>query len=321
MNLTGDLNDPDLNLSKVLILVGPTAVGKSEVALIVADRLRGEIVALDSRQIYRYMAIGTVQPSHTDRRGIPHHLYGIREPRQRISSGEYANLVEERTDEILSRGNQPIVCGGSGLYYRALTKGLFEGSTTDLSIRQKLTVELKEKGAAVLLERLQKIDPEYARIVHPHNHKRLLRALEIHQVTGIPLTEHFQKQKNKLSGYRLFTIYMKARIPYLEERIRKRTEDMLKAGWIEETRGLLDRGYTRHDHPMDSLGYRQILEHLDGKIRSDELPEKINIRTRQYAKKQLKWFNREAVDLSLDIDEKSTAESLATVIIEQFESL
>jgi len=318
MNSTGDLNGPDLNPTAVLVIVGPTAVGKSAVAVAVASQLGGEIIALDSRQIYRFMPIGTDQPEKKGQGRIPHHLYGIREPDKSISSGEYARLVEQKINVIFQKGNHPILCGGSGLYFKAVTEGLFEGSTSDPTIRQRLKEDLKEKGADALLRKLMKIDPEYARIVHPNNHKRLLRALEIHEITGIPPSEHFKKQKGKSSLYRFFSAYLRASIEHLEGWIGERTRKMIEAGWVDEVKSLLKLGYSGLAHPMDSLGYRQIMDYLEGKVDFDEMVTLINIETRQYARKQLKWFDRERVDIRIDVFDKNRIELSTEKIVEKF---
>jgi len=317
MNLTGDLNGPDINPPKVLIIVGPTAVGKSAAAIAVANQLKGEIIALDSRQIYQHMPIGTDQPDDRLKAEIPHHLYGFKDPSFTISAGEYARLAEEIIEDIFKRNNQPIVCGGSGLYFRALTRGLFEGSATDLSIRLKLQKELKEKGVNELLRRLREIDPEYAKIVHPNNSKRLIRALEIYCITGVAPSEHFKQQKEKISPFQFVLAYLRAPIELLEMWIKERTRKMLESGWINEVQSLAKLGYSGKTFSMDSLGYKQIVDYLDGKISYQEMEKLINTSTRQYARKQLKWFNRERVDICIDIVEKKGTKYVANTIIEE----
>lgn len=305
---------------RVLAIVGPTAVGKSAVAVQVGKELTGEIIALDSRQVYRNMSIGTVQPAERDREGIPHHLYGILKPDHPISAGEYARLAEAKIDEILEKGKEPIICGGSGLYFRALTQGLFEGSTSDSSVREKLQRELNKRGSSELLKRLRKIDPEYAEIVHPNNHKRLLRALEIYETTGVPPSEHFRRHERKSSRHDFFSVYLKVSARELDDRIRKRTEKMLNAGWIEETKRLLASGYSRDSHPMDSLGYGQIIAYLENRIDFDRMVDLIHNKTRQYARKQVKWFDREHIDLCLgpDVVLGKDKKTIARMVVREF---
>jgi tRNA dimethylallyltransferase len=180
-------------MKNILAIVGSTAVGKTYIAVDIAKEFNGEIIGLDSRQIYKGMAIGTAQPTEEEMDGIRHHLMGIREPSEPVSAGEYAKLVKEKIEEIRSAGNSPIICGGAGLYYRALTKGIFEGSISDLLTRERLEKKYEENPED-LLHRLRSIDPEYGEIVHINNKKRLIRALEIYETTGKTPSDHFKLQ-------------------------------------------------------------------------------------------------------------------------------
>ena len=305
MNLTGALSVPKSPFTKAVIIVGPTAVGKSGVAVELALRLEGEVIGLDSRQIYRQMVVGTAQPSEEERKGVPHHLIGIRYPSELISAGEYAELVEEVINDILSRGKLPIVCGGSGLYFRALTRGLFEDSSSDLEVRAVLQHRLETEGADALLDQLRDIDPDYAEIVHPNNHKRLVRALEVYEITGKPPTEHFLNQKKKGQADRFLTVYIQAKLEAVIPRINSRIEKMVQNGWVDEVQTLLNLGFTDQAHPMDSLGYRDLLRHLKGEIDLKEAIDRIKIETRQYARKQLKWFDKEQTDITLHVEKMS----------------
>ncbi len=306
--------------SRSICIIGPTATGKSSVSVEIAKYLGGEVVSLDSRQIYHYMSIGTAQPSKKEKDGIPHHLYGIREPDQPISAGEYGNLVEEKIEEIKSRGNLPIICGGSGLYFRTLTKGIFEDSTTDLKVRKKLTKRLEKEGAEVLLAELEKVDPVYAEIVHPNNHKRLIRALEILETTGLPPTEHFRRQEEARSDFALlFVIYLRTEMEWLEDRICRRTDEMLAAGWVDEVKALLEMGIPRDAHPMDSVGYREIMTHLDGEMEYGEMVSQINLKTRQYAKRQLAWFDKEKSDCVCNISSNEDHQEAPGHIVKMYE--
>lgn len=305
---------------KTVILVGPTAVGKSIVAVELALRLDGEVIGLDSRQIYRHMAVGTAQPSEEARRGVPHHLIGIRDPSELISAGEYAELVAVTIDEVKSRGKVPIICGGSGLYFRALTRGLFEDSSSDLEVRAVLKERLEREGVEALLAELQAIDPEYAEIVHPNNHKRLIRALEIYEITGKPPTEHFRRQGQRKEYHRFFTAYIRMNLEQLASRIEERTQRMFAQGWVDEVKRLVELGFDSSHHAMESLGYRQILQHFDGELEFDEMVERVKIETRQFARKQMKWFDREEVDLVIDFSERTPAD-IAVEIEQAFKSV
>jgi len=290
------------NPKPVLAIVGPTAIGKTTVAIDVAKKLNGEIISLDSRQIYKGMAVGTAQPTVEELAAAPHHLIGLKDPDSPISAGKYAKLVLHLVKDISERGKEPIICGGAGLYYRAIAKGIFTESETDLNVREKLIQEYEETGPDGLLNRLQELDPEYAVKVHPNNKKRLIRALEIYTVTGKPPSEHFNRQeKFGIPTLDLFTVLLTIDRKELDKRIAKRTAKMLNSGWIEETKMLRKGNDPIAMHPMDSIGYRQIAAFLDGKLNKEELEEKIILRTCQYARRQLQWFRQENIDLTIDI--------------------
>jgi len=286
----------------VLAIVGPTAIGKTIVAIDVANKVNGEIIGLDSRQIYKGMAVGTAQPTIEELAAAPHHLIGVKDPDSPISAGKYAKLVLNLVKDISERGKEPIICGGAGLYYRAITKGIFSESETDLDVREKLIQEYEETGPEGLLNRLQELDPEYAVKVHPNNKKRLIRALEIYTVTGKPPSEHFNRQEKFVTPtLNLFTVLLTINRKELDKRIAKRTAKMLNSGWIEETIMLCKGNDPIAMHPMDSIGYRQITAFLDGKLNKEELAGKIILRTCQYARRQLQWFRQENIDLTIDI--------------------
>ena len=290
------------NPTSVLSIVGPTAIGKTTVAIDVAKKVNGEIIGLDSRQIYKGMAVGTAQPTIEELAAAPHHLIGAKDPDSPISAGKYAKLVLNLVKDISERGKEPIICGGAGLYYRAITKGIFSESETHLDVREKLIQEYEETGPDGLLNRLQELDPEYAVKVHPNNKKRLIRALEIYTVTGKPPSEHFNRQEKFVTPtLNFFTVLLTINRKKLDKRIVKRTAKMLNSGWIEETKMLRKGNDPIAMHPMDSIGYRQIAAFLDGKLNKEELEEKIILRTCQYARRQLKWFRQENIDLTIDI--------------------
>jgi len=248
------------------------------------------------------MAVGTAQPTIEELAAAPHHLIGVKDPDSPISAGKYAKLVLNLVKDISERGKEPIICGGAGLYYRAITKGIFSESETDLDVREKLIQEYEEIGPDGLLNRLQELDPEYAVKVHPNNKKRLIRALEIYTVTGKPPSEHFNRQeKFGTPTLNLFTVLLTIDRKELDKRIAKRTAKMLNSGWIKETKMLRKGNDPIAMHPIDSIGYRQIAAFLDGILNKEELEEKIILRTCQYARRQLQWFRQENIDLTIDI--------------------
>lgn len=296
-----DNNRP--NPKPILAIVGPTAIGKTTVAIDVAKKVNGEVIGLDSRQIYKGMAIGTAQPTIEELAAVPHHLIGVKDPDLPISAGKYAKLVLNLVKDISERGKEPVICGGAGLYYRAITKGIFSESKTDLDVREKLIQEYEEAGPEGLLNRLLELDPEYAVKVHPNNKKRLIRALEIYTVTGKPPSEHFNRQaKSGTPTLDFFTVLLTLDRKELDKRIEKRTARMLDSGWIEETKMLRKGNVAIGMHPMDSIGYRQISAFLDGKLNKVDLEAEIILRTCQYARRQLQWFRQENIDLTIDIE-------------------
>ena len=304
-----------MKVKPILAIVGPTAVGKTSVAIAVAQKVKGEIIGLDSRQLYRGMPIGTAQPSAGELELIPHHLIAIREPHEIVSAGEYSTLVEECIAEIRMRGKEPIICGGAGLYLEALTKGIFEDSTADLKIRENLNDEYV-KDPAALLKKLQDIDSEYGHIVHINNKKRLVRALEIFAITGKSPTEHFNSQTiNPSTKHHFCVILLSMDKQDLETRICNRTKKMLANNWIEETKALLEKYSVGEVHALDSIGYRQICEYLVGEYTLEEVEEEIILRTRQYAKRQLTWFRNRSNTIEIDIEQFENVQNIVDEIL------
>ena len=300
-----------------LAIIGPTASGKSEVAVALAKKINGEVVGMDSRQIYEGMAIGTAQPTLDEQGGVPHHMIGIKPLNEEIAAGAYAKLVLNLVTDIQSRGKIPVICGGAGLYYRAITKGIFEESISDLNARKQLEDEYDKNGSTNLMDRLMELDPEYAEIVHPNNKKRLIRALEIYALTGKPPTEHYQNQsKDSQPQLDLFTIYMDWELDELGDRIAKRTTKMLKAGWVNEVRTLMKQYPDEVLHPLDSIGYSQIITYLNDEISEEELETEITLRTRQFAVRQIKWFRKETIDLTIKMSVERSLKVITEEIIQ-----
>lgn len=278
------------------------------------------MIGLDSRQIYSGMEIGTVQPTKKEQDVIPHHLIGIRSPEEPITSGEYAKLITATVRDIRKRGKEPIICGGSGLYYRAITKGIFKGSISNLKVREQLEKDYDEEGGIVLLGKLQSVDPDYAKIVHPNNRRRLVRALEIYKATGKPPSIHFKKQKrSEEKGLTKFTVFLTCFIDELEKRIRQRTNIMLSNGWIEEVQNLQLKFQNKLLHPLDSIGYRQIIAYLNNKSSYERMVEDINLRTRQYAKRQLQWFGKESSDMKIELSGDFKKSDIAARVIRSWQ--
>jgi tRNA dimethylallyltransferase len=290
-------------LKKILTIIGPTAIGKTKLGVNVAGLLNGQVIGLDSRQIYKDMPIGTAQPNNEEMRSIKHHLIGIKEPKETLSAGEYSEMVISKVNEVKNNGFTPIIVGGAGLYYRAITQGIFDESTSDDLIRLNLEKEYDE-NSELLYEKLKKIDPVYSQIVHINNKKRLVRALEIHQISGLAPTKHFKNQKmNQSKKLDLFTVFLVIKKDVHRKIIKKRTLKMLDSGWIKEAKNLI---YLKNKNnvsfpALNSIGYRQISNYLDGKIDKKELVDIIINKTWQYARKQNQWFKKENINLTVDI--------------------
>ena len=297
-------------MKKILTIIGPTASGKTSLAVYLSKKLNAEIIGLDSRQLYRGMPIGTAQPTNKEMGGVKHHLIGFQDPSDPISAGQYAKLITDKVKNIQANGKNPIICGGAGLYYRAISRGIFKGSVSDPINRDRLE-KLYDNNPSELLDHLNAIDPEYAELVHINNKKRLVRALEIFEATGKAPSEHFHDQKsNPTTELDLFTVKIKWKRNILNERIQNRADEMLDQGWIEEVETLLkqqDREKKLYT-ALNSIGYSQIQSYLRNKMSYEDMREDIIIKTRQFARRQVKWFAKEPIDLALEMDNLDTKE-------------
>lgn len=277
----------------LISIVGPTAVGKTEIAIQLAQQLDAEIVSLDSRQIYREMDIGTAKPTPDQRGAVPHHLIDCVDVDQPFSVAEYQRLADAAITQIRERDKRTMAVGGAGLYFRGLIDGLFDGPGADVEIRSKLQREADELGNLALHERLRQCDPEAADRVHPNNLVRVIRALEVYELTGKPISALQQQWKMDEPRYpfRAFGLDMPREALY--RRIEDRIDLMVEAGLIEEVKGLLDRGYPRNCVAMQSFGYKELIDYLDGVRRLDEAIALLKQNTRRFAKRQLTWFRND----------------------------
>ena len=304
-------------MNKVPTILGPTASGKTDLAIRLAKKINGEVIGLDSRQIYEKIAIGTAQPTKKEMNGITHHLIGNKSLIETVSAGEYAKLVHKCIEKIQVKEKVPIVCGGAGLYYRAINEGIFDESKTDLSTRKKLEKKYDGGHAKEMLDELKKIDPDYSKHVHINNKKRLIRALEIYSITGKSPSYHYRIQKSKLiQDVNFLSIYLNWDRDVLKKRIAKRTSLLIKMGWVEEVKKLI-HDYPDFDiRPLDSIGYHQIVLYLKNQLKLEHLEQEINIKTYQYAVKQIKWFKKENINLTFYINTKTSLEEIADKIVE-----
>ena len=290
-------------MKKIFSIFGPTGIGKSSLAIKLAKKIDGEIIGVDSRQIYNGIPIGTAQPDSSQLNEVPHHLIGFRNLNEKISAGEYVELIDNKIDKIIQKNKSPILCGGTGLYFKSLKDGIFEGSHTNEDIRSRLEKEYeidKEK----LFRSLQKIDPDYSNKVHINNKKRLVRALEVFETTGKPMSENFDaSSKNSRYANDFYFVYLKMHNDFLHPRILKRIKCMINDGMIDEVEEIIKRKINISH--IDYIGFKEISSFLNKEISINEAIENIFVRTRQYAKRQKKWFNVNAYDISFDLHEIS----------------
>ncbi len=275
---------------RIVCIVGATGVGKTDVALDVAERLNAEIVSADSMQVYRYMDIGTAKPTREQRRRVPHHLLDVVDPDEDFNAALFRRHALAAVAAIRARGRNVLVAGGTGLYLKALTRGLFEGPGRDEALRADLERAAAEHGAGHLFERLERVDPEAARRIERHDRVRIVRALEVHASTGRPLTEWQRAHGFDDRPFDVLGVALERPRAELYERIDQRCGEMLAAGLLDETRGLLERGYHAGLRSMQSVGYRQAVQCLTDRIGEDDTLAAMRQATRRLAKRQLTWF-------------------------------
>jgi tRNA dimethylallyltransferase len=289
---------------KTLIICGPTASGKSELAVRLALELDGEIVNADSMQIYRGMNIGTAKPGRNEQGGIPHHLLDVVNPDQDFSAADYANGASAAISDIVGRAKRPIVVGGTGLYIRALLHGLVDSPSGAGELRQQLQTEARQRGNLAMLEQLRTVDPELAAGIHPNNLVRIIRGLEVFRLTGIPLSRYQQEHGFTRQRYQCMQIGVRVERQVLYTRIENRVERMLSMGLLNEVQGLLQAGFGPQLKAMRSIGYKETCAFLMGEQGMEETELLIKRNSRRYAKRQITWFNSDSSIIWLEYPEK-----------------
>lgn len=299
-----------MNKIPVVAVVGPTASGKSDLAVEICRRFDGEAVSADSMQIYKGMDIATAKPTEIEKKGIPHHMMDFLENSEPYSVALYQQAAEKCIADIYSRGKLPVVVGGTGLYIDTLLNNIkLSEESYDGELRRSLLQRAENEGAEVLLDELQKIDPEYAAKLHPNNVKRIVRALEIYKTTGTTPTEQITLSKRE-SPYRACIIGLDAENrQYLYDRIDRRVDIMLELGLEDEAREYLSRSDVQTS--AQAIGYKELKPYFDGEISRDEAVENLKRATRRYAKRQLTWFRRNECINWLFIDQYPNKENLA----------
>lgn len=278
----------------LIVVTGPTAVGKTALSIELAKAVNGEIISADSMQVYRYMDIGSAKVTKEEMQGIPHHLIDVLEPWDEFHVVRFQEMAKKAMKEIWQRNHIPIIAGGTGFYIQALLYDIdFTEAKEKDEFRKKLEEISNEKGASYLHELLRKVDPKSAEAIHENNIKRVIRALEFYHQTGEKISSHNEKEKGKESPYDFLYFVISNDRKVLYERIEKRIDFMINAGLVEEVRKLKNMGCTREMVSMQGLGYKEILDYLDGIYSLEEAVEILKRDTRHFAKRQLTWFKRE----------------------------
>ena len=279
---------------KILVIVGPTASGKTRMAVELAQRHNGEVISADSMQIYRTMDIGTAKPTKEEMGGVPHHMIDVADPEEDFSVARYVEMAARCVDDVLARGKLPIVAGGTGLYIDSLLSGrTFAPFSPDSALRGELERELEEKGGQAMLEALAQVDPEAAQRLHPNDHKRIIRALEVYRSTGKTITQHNRETQAIPPRYNALTIGLAFQDRQaMWRRIDQRVDEMVAAGLEDEVRRLLTSGISPKCTAMQAIGYKEFTQALSGEMTWQEAADVVKLRSRQYAKRQLTWFGR-----------------------------
>ncbi len=272
----------------ILAIIGPTASGKSALAEAIADRIGAEIISVDSMQVYRGLDIGTAKPSPGVRARVTYHLIDIAEANEDFSVARFVELAESAIAEMRSRGKPIILAGGTPMYFKALFDGIFAGPSADLNLREQLAARTGEE----LHARLSEIDPASARRIHTNDRKRLIRAIEVFETTGVPMTEHQSEWTSGTRRHEAVWFGLMWSKDELNRRINHRVRDMIAQGWVAETRRLVERFGSLSRSASQAAGYEQIIRHLRGELSVDDAIEEIKIATRQLARRQVKWFRR-----------------------------
>ena len=302
----------------ILVICGPTGIGKTALSLEIASRLPSEIVSADSRQIYRFMDVGTAKPTPEERQRAPHHFIDIRDPDQDYSAGEYSREARQVIAKIFQRGKLPIVAGGSGLYIRALLEGFFNLDAKDAQLRETLRQRLSSEGAEKLFAEFAEIDPELAAKTHPNNTKRVLRALEVFYLTGTPMSQ-IQKAQKDPAPFRWLKIGLTLERKQLYARINRRVEKMFDSGLVDEVRSLLKKGFSPTLNALNSVGYKEVISYLNGAADLFSCKEMIKQNSRRYAKRQLTWFRGEKDVEWIELADANALPGVADAVLKKLE--
>lgn len=304
------------NKKKVIVIVGPTCSGKTNLSIKIAQLIPSEIISADSRQFYKYLDIGTAKPSKDQLNKIPHHLIDFLDPSDNYNVSRFENDAELKIEEIFKRNITPIILGGSGLYIKALIDGIFDSADTDENYRSELLKKRKEFGNEFLYEELKKVDPVSASKMLPQNWKRVMRALEVFHTTGEPIWKHHQKQSSsKEMKYNFFQFGLNWDRKILYENIDRRVDEMIENGFVSEVNNILKMGYDKNLNSLNTVGYKEIIQYLDGEISLERAIELIKRNTRHYAKRQITWFRKDKRIQWFDVESANDLDKIAEEIV------
>lgn len=288
---------------KLIVLTGPTAVGKTRLSIRLAKEIGGEIISADSMQVYRHMDIGSAKITGEEMEGVPHYLVDILDPKENFNVFCFQKLAKEAMEQIYENGNIPILVGGTGFYIQSVLYDIdFKDNESNSGYRKELEILGKEKGADFLHEMLRKVDARSAELIHANNMKRVIRALEYYEQTGMPISEHNDTERTKESPYDFCYFVLNDRREFLYERIEKRVDQMLSDGLVAEVKKLKEMGCSMEHISMQGLGYKEILGYLEGDYDLEQAVYLIKRDTRHFAKRQLTWFRRERDVIFIDKD-------------------
>lgn len=298
-------------------LTGATAVGKTAIGIALAERLGAEIISLDSMTIYRGMDIGTAKPPRELRERVPHHLIDIADPADEYSVAQYVDAAAAVVDQIHARGREPLFVGGTPLYLKSLLRGLFDGPPADWALRHEIEQELEHVGQEALYERLMQIDPVAASHIHPHDTRRLIRALEVFRATGEPISHQQLEFEDGRAADECCVFVLRRRREELHERIAARVQTMVEEGLVDEVRGLIASGRKLGRTACQAVGYREALAFLAGEYDQTEMAARITYRTRRFAKRQGTWFRSLSECRFVELDGEADAATVTALIVAQ----
>ncbi len=291
-----------MDKGKAVVIVGPTAVGKTKISIELAKKLSGEIISADSMQIYKHMDIGTAKPSLEEMQGINHYMIDIAEPGEEFSVARYKDMALECIERVLSNKKVSIIVGGTGLYINSIVSNIeFSETITDWNYRGQLQARAESEGSEILYKELKEVDEEAAKKIHPNDLRRIIRALEVYKYTGKPISYHQQISTRKPSEYNFIKIGLLMDREELYERINQRVDSMIEKGLAEEVKKLLHRGINVNSTAMQGLGYKEMVDYCRGIKPLDEVVEIIKRDSRRYAKRQLTWFRRDKEIFWIDV--------------------